>query len=352
MSVSWWKKLVQNLDRADMYGKIIGFPQMLNEALDVCPKSGFSFKGAIDNVVGCGMGGSAIGLEITKNWLLSDLKVPFEVVRDYSLPSYVSKKTLLYVASYSGDTEETIHCLRQGLRSKANVFTVSSGGEIKDISADSGVKHLTIPLGYPPRAAFPFLFTPLVWLLTRSRIAPVERLSELEESVPYVERAIRKSSIEVEEEENEAKSLAKAIGDRFPIIYGHGVMGAVALRFKQQLNENAKGFASQNVFPELNHNEFEGVRYLPMNKPLVILLRYREEPSEIARKISVTKKMLAESYSDTIEMWGEGDTEISQALSLIVKLDVTSFYLSLIRGIDPSPTPKISKLKSTLAERE
>jgi len=213
-----------------------------------------------------------------------------------------------------------------------------------------GANHLTVPAGYTPRSAFPFLFVPLIWLLVKSGLAPAGRLHELEDSIPNVERAIKNVSIEVEDDENEAKSLAKKLSERFPIIYGHGIMGAVALRFKEQLNENAKEFASQNVFPELNHNEFEGVHYLPMNIPFVMLLRYREEEERMAKRIGVTKKLLSEVYSDVIEVWGEGNTKISEALSLITKLDMVSFYLSLIRGIDPSPTPKISRLKSTLAE--
>lgn len=351
MTVREWQDLVAKFDRADMYGKIMRFSLMVREAVDICLKSNFSFRGAIENIVGCGMGGSGVGLEMAKSWLISDLKVPFEIVKDYSLPSYVSNKTLLYVVSYSGNTDEILGCLRQGIDSKANVFTVSSGGELRDISMKFGVNHLTIPPGSPARAAFPFLFVPLVWLLAKSNLIPTERIDELEESVPYIEQTLLKCGLDTKDDENEAKSLSKILADRFPVVYGHGIMSAVALRFKQQLNENAKGFASQNSFPELDHNEFEGIQFLPMNRPLVLILRYREEAERLARKMELTKRLLSESYSDVIEAWGIGKSKIAEAMSLMAKLDMTSFYLSMIRGVDPSATPMITRMGLELANK-
>jgi len=344
MTIREWQELIAKFDRADMYGKIMRFSLMIREAVDICLKSDFSFTGAIENIVGCGMGGSGVGLEMAKRWLVPDLKVPFEIVKDYSLPSYVSNKTLLYVASYSGNTDEMLSCLRQGIDSKANTFTVSSGGELRDISKEFGLNHVAIPPSSPARAAFPFLFVPLIWLLAKSNLIPNERIDELEESVPYIEQALVKCGFDMEDDKNEAKSLSNTMSDRFPIVYGHGIMSAVALRFKQQLNENAKGFASQNSFPELDHNEFEGVQFLPMNRPLVLILRYREEAAKLARKIELTKRMLSESYSDVIEAWGIGKSRIAEAMSLMAKLDMTSFYLSMIRGVDPSATPRITRL--------
>ena len=49
------------------------------------------------NVIVVGMGGSAIGGEIFKDWAKDKIEIPIEVIRDYSLPNYSSKKSLVLI---------------------------------------------------------------------------------------------------------------------------------------------------------------------------------------------------------------------------------------------------------------
>jgi glucose/mannose-6-phosphate isomerase len=76
-----------------------------------------------ENVIVAGMGGSAIGGELLKDWARNKTNVPIEVSREYSLPAYANEKTLVLVTSYSGGTEEALSSLLDAL--KKNVwFTV------------------------------------------------------------------------------------------------------------------------------------------------------------------------------------------------------------------------------------
>src|SRR5690606_16391871 len=61
-----------------------------------------------DGVVVAGMGGSAIGGDLARGLLEARLPVPFHVNRDYRLPGWVRRGTLVIVSSYSGNTEETL----------------------------------------------------------------------------------------------------------------------------------------------------------------------------------------------------------------------------------------------------
>src|SRR5882672_783873 len=63
------------------------------------------------NIVYVGMGGSALAAHLSTTW--PGYKVPFEIVRNYDLPAYVSSQTLVIVSSYSGNTEETLSALEQ-----------------------------------------------------------------------------------------------------------------------------------------------------------------------------------------------------------------------------------------------
>ena len=47
-----------------------------------------------DNIIVVGMGGSAIGGDLLKDYVRNKLSVPIEVNREYFLPEYADKKTL------------------------------------------------------------------------------------------------------------------------------------------------------------------------------------------------------------------------------------------------------------------
>src|SRR5688572_23404670 len=88
----------------------------------------------IDAVVLAGMGGSALAGLICKSWWSGQLKVPFEIVRGYSLPRYVGKSTLVIASSYSGNTEETIACLEDAQKRSANIVVMAAGGKLQELA--------------------------------------------------------------------------------------------------------------------------------------------------------------------------------------------------------------------------
>jgi glucose/mannose-6-phosphate isomerase len=53
--------------------------------------------------------------------------------------------------------------------------------------------------------------------------------------------------------QNLAKTLAYNLNGSIPSFYGFGYYRAVALRWKQQMNENSKIPAKWEYFSELNH---------------------------------------------------------------------------------------------------
>src|SRR5680860_88519 len=86
----------------------------------------------ITNVVVAGMGGSALAAMLIKSWLKSELTVPIDIVRSYDLPKYVVQNTLVITSSYSGNTEETLSCLKQAEAKGAQVAIITSGGLLAD----------------------------------------------------------------------------------------------------------------------------------------------------------------------------------------------------------------------------
>jgi len=341
---------LKKFDSLEMFGAVESFPSHIADSYALASKViSHVEKKAFNRVIGCGMGGSAIGMELVKSWLQKELTVPLLVVRDYSLPRYVSDGDLVFLASYSGDTEETLSCLVEAAKRRSTMFSVSSGGELEVFSKMLSIPHVKIPSGYQPRAALGFLFVPLLALLVHLGIAPRDALDNVLGSSETLRAVAEKCSYRTPTPENPAKQLALSISGHLPIVYGHGMYSGAALRFKQQLNENSKLCSKCELFSELDHNDIEGFDIIPSEiKPVLVLLRSEDEDPRMKSRIDETSKVLRNSVDDIVVVKGVG-SGVVQLLTTIQICDSASLYLACLRGIDPGPVKRIENLKRALS---
>lgn len=300
----------------------------------------------IDKIVICAMGGSALAGDIVKRFAT----VPVFVHRNYGLPSFVDEMTLLIAVSYSGNTAETLSALNAGLKRRATVLCLSSGGVLKEIAQRESIPYLQIPAEYQPRAAVGYLSLSLINLLSQiGLVAGVDRLDclpdELKQTAAHCNPARDIA-------ENPAKELAAKLAGKIPLIYGtQDNTEVVALRWKAQINENAKQPAFWNVFPELNHNEIEGLLksdLLPNQE--ILLLRNDYDRTENIARIEIIKALFTNYGRSCTEINASGETEIGQIFSQIYLGDYVSVYLALLNEVDPTPVPLIEEFKQLLAE--
>jgi len=334
------------LDSRDMLGTLEEFPEQIEEVVERMEINLLPFQPK--NIVVTGMGGSAIVGDTLKSFLANRIKVPIYVNRDYTLPSFVGENTLLIVVSYSGNTEETLSAAREGLKRDAKVVAITSNGELEELSKKERFVLLTAPSGYPPRAAFAFLFVPVLKLLSELLIYDSE--VDILDSVSVLKKLRDRIKADVPAEKNEAKKLAKRIEGKIPIVYGHSIYNAVANRWHTQFNENSEVLSWYGAFPEMNHNEIVGWKgdenrddFMP------IFLRDEKEPENINNRIEITKKLVFEDeVDDMAEVWTDADTQLARILYLVYLGDYVSIYLALLRGKDPSPVKIIDELKSEI----
>lgn len=342
---------IEKIDSLGMFRASENFPSQIIDSVSVAEAVLSKVeKKRFRNVVGCGMGGSAMGLELIKSWLQWELEVPFAVVRDYRLPAYFGPDDLALLVSYSGDTEETLSCMVEAAKRRSYMISMSSGGEVEKFSRALNVPHLKIPAGFQPRAALGYLFTLPLILLVHLGLAQKKNLDDLLGSITALKAMAERCSYMTPSSENPAKQLATKLLGSFPVIYGYGPYAAAALRFKQQLNENSKVMAKCEQFPELDHNDVEGFGSTPDQvRPVLVLLRGDYEPN-IAARIDETLKVLRDCVTDVVEVNGYG-SGISQLLTTIQICDSASLFLACLMGKDPGPVNRINEMKRALANR-
>ncbi|MBM3214527.1 bifunctional phosphoglucose/phosphomannose isomerase [Candidatus Poribacteria bacterium] len=337
------------LDEGKMFAILVSLKDHWDRALAIGDEAQLpdSLRGA-RNIVWVGMGGSAMGGSLVESALNSALSVPLTVVRDYQLPGHVSRDTLVVAASYSGDTEETISGLRDAIRREARVICLTSGGALADAARRQGLGFITIPGGMMPRCGVLYLFGPMVRALSRLEYVDGEAVDA---AVDEAGSVIRDAVEECQRPESVAYRLAEAMHGRLPIIYAPQSMEAVALRWRGQINENAKSFAHCHTIPEMNHNEIEGWCHPSdiLERAHVVFLRDDHEPDAIRRRIDVTRDLIRPLARGVTEVRARGESLMARLMSHLVFADFTSYYLALRNGVDPTPVDRIKAFKQALA---
>ena len=244
----------RKLDPVDMHSQIVNFPKQIEDALAIGegydPKGDFS---DISSVVIAGMGGSGIGGDLIRALTVDSANTPIEVVRDYRLPAWVDGKTLVICVSYSGNTEETLSCLENAIKRGAKVAGITSGGEMESRLNDVDGNVIKIPGGNPPRASLGYVSIPALVFLQKSGLTDKSINKDLQDASCSLKKL--SGSFAEPSDSNPTFALAKNVYDSVPIIYGDArYTGAVALRWRGQLEENGKMVAFHHTLPEMNHN--------------------------------------------------------------------------------------------------
>ena len=319
------------IDNSNMLKVIEDFPQQCKTALEL-PK-GMSVSGKIDNIVVCGMGGSAVGGDLLKIYM-HDSKIPVYVVRDYKVPNFVDESTLVFAVSYSGNTEETISAFEDAVKKKARIVAVTSGGQL----ASMAKKAVKIPSGLQPRAALGYLFFPVLGVLVNSGIADVKG-KEVEEMLDILSKADELKAV--------GERIAKKIGQRTPVIYASEMLAPVAYRWKTQFNENSKVAAFHHAFSEMNHNEIAGYQTMNRSDFIAIFIRDIQDNERIKKRMDITKEIIS-SRVDVEEVFTKGEHLLSRIFSGIYYGDFVSYYLAIANRLDPTPVTVIENLKKKL----
>lgn len=299
------------------------------------------------NVVVTGMGGSALAAGMAKTWL--SLPVPFEVVKNYTLPQYVGKNTLVVASSYSGNTEETLSALADAEKRGARTAVLAAGGALLAVAKDKRYPHVQLPGDLQPRMAVVYNLNALIALLESFGLVQNKRAG-LGSVADWLSQAIAVWAPGVPTEQNLAKQLAEKAVGKTPVVYAGPLMAPVAYKWKISFNENAKNVAFWNELPEFNHNEFIGWSSHPVEKPFAVfdLVSSFENP-RVLKRFDISDRLLSGKRPKAVRVDLQGETPLHHMLWGATLADFVSIYLAILNGVNPTPVDLIEKLKAELA---
>ena len=301
---------IKILDPSNMWERMIAVPeQIISAGKQVSEIALPEIYRNAKAVVFAGMGGSAVAGDFLQSVLLSkwcerggrQVAAPiFLVSRSRSLPSWVDETTLVFISSYSGNTEETLACFDDAVERAAMIIAFTSGGKLHEKATGAGVPIFDvggfIHQGLPPRdtveprttvmASFVGSLGVLcrlglvdgeldtVWLAAFARevmsfYIPSSPTNAAEE--PTIEGSLWPSH-------NLAKQLATRLAGKIVVVYGGDELDSVARRWKTQINENADSWAFAEALPDANHNSVNGYRLEDMESKVEVVLLSNGDP--------------------------------------------------------------------------
>ena len=352
--------MIENLKEHDLDGmleRVEALPDQLLEANTLCANIELSEKllGKEFTSIGlCGMGGSAISGDIVSAYLSRELKVPFAVIRNYDLPAWVGKGTLLFIVSYSGNTEESVSCLNEGIKRNVGIFGISSGGQVMSICNEHGLNHVGIPAGWPPRSAVGYLVTPIMKVLEILGYAVTKASEMVGTTVPLLIKLRDSYLKETDKDEgNELSRIAGLLKNHMLMIYAPPELEPAAKRWMCQMNENGKVLAHWGIIPEMNHNELVGWGGDELaNRYAAVFLTHENIEQRIERRIELTCEIIRGRQIPAFILNVPGKNAGEALMAALYLGDICSLYLAGARGMDPSPVKMIDHLKKCLAETD
>jgi glucose/mannose-6-phosphate isomerase len=346
---------IESVDVSRLVADVLAMPQHLEDALWRVESA------SLDRVLGssddfgpllvCGMGGSAIGGDLAEAVLGERLLRPLRTVRGYELPGWASPGSVVLCASYSGNTEETLACYEAAGALGAARVAVTTGGRLAAAAREDGVPVIPLPAGMQPRAAVAYMLVSALEVAALSGVA-LHLKTEIDAAASsLVDLAVGWGP------DSDSDSLAKRIAQRVHktcvCVYGAGPTAPVAMRWKTQINENAKVPAFWAELPEADHNEIVGWDSASsLGSFLAVFLEDADQHPRVRQRVELTAALIEPQAAGTLRLESQGVNRVERVLSQVLLGDLVSVYLAVLRGTDPTPVPVIERLKSELAREE
>ena len=343
---------IAQVDRSGLLADVLGLAEHLRDALwRVESAAGLMEEwDSPGGLIVAGMGGSAIGGALARAALGDHESRHIAIARGYGLPPWATPETTVLLASYSGNTEETLACYDAAGYVGARRVVVTTGGKLAEQARADDVPVIPVPGGFQPRSAVAYMTVASLEVAALCGCGP-RMASEIDVAASHVQALVEEWGPDGRED-SLAKEIARGLLGSVPLIAGAGITSPIAYRWKTQFNENAKSPAFSHELPELDHNEIVGWEGVGDLGPFsLILLDDADLHPRVRHRIELTQWAVEPNAKKTYRLETQGRNAVERVFSLVLLGDLVTVYLAVLRGIDPGPVAVLDRLKEQLAER-
>ncbi len=290
-------------------------------------------EGGYAGIAVTGMGGSGIVGDVIQVLGWEHLSIPVIVVKDFNIPKFVGKEWLVLSISYSGNTLETLSTVKEAMERGCDLAAISSGGKLEELAHEHGITYVKVESGRVPRASMPALLVGALKLLEVKGVKLPGLSSKGLEALGRTDDALK-----------EAADLADGLLGRIPVFVSDTKHYPLAVRGKNEFNENTKIVSKVEILPEWGHNDIVGwEKWLGPLTAIVFELGGND------RLMKFAADYLKESGVPVKEVvMDESLNYVDRVLYYSLVIGLASLKVAGERGVDPSITKSIVKYKSFL----
>jgi len=292
------------------------------------------------NIILAGMGGSHLAGGIIKDVLpFSNLYIHW----DYGIPAIPKESlenSLLVASSYSGNTEEVLEFAEKAIENKYNLICIAVGGKLLDLAKENNIPYIKVPdTGIQPRSALGFSMIAIAHACGFDSLLP--------------ELAFLKDKINPLDFKGQGEEMSEVLFGCIPVIYSSRDYGSVAYNWKIKMNETGKIPAFYNLFPELNHNEMQGMDRIDSNKSLTekfhfVFLEGPDIHPRIKKRMEVAEKLYQDRGMPVTHRFLDGESKLERIFRSLLIADWTALNLSKKYGTEAEKVPMIEEFKGLI----
>jgi len=289
---------------------------------------------ASDRIVFCGMGGSGVVFDILSSLIPNKNMI---INKGYFLPKNITNSLIVF-NSASGDTIETLTALKSASKSNNKIIAFSSGGKIESFCNKNKINYRKYPMSSSPRASLPFSLYTILGTLSKSfgmsKSTIVSSIKALHDS---------RTKIFNDTKNNPAVDLAKFIKG-YPVCYYSSELFPVALRFRQDFQENCKKLAATEEVVESCHNSINSWENPIGLSP--ILVRSSRDHKLIQNRFEVWKEYFETRKISYKELYSGKGPLLTQFMTLMYEMGLSTIYYAVQDGTDPTLLKAIDFVKA------
>ena len=339
-----FKEKIKKYDNFNLRENILNCYKQFGIGIKIAEKIKLK-KRKFDKIIIAGMGGSAWPGDIIYSYLdlKKQIKIPIIIDRNYFLPNQVTKNSLIFISSYSGNTEEALSVYKEALKKKLIMTGFCVGKKLEKMCLKDKIPFVKYPDDGPsfqPRFATGYTFSSMLTVLANLGI-----IQNQSKDILCLEKFLKKI---IPCLENQGKQLAQKLFNKIPLIYSPDEFKIIARTWTIKFTENSKMLAFWNYFPELNHNEMNGYVNAKGKNFFTIILKSNISHPRIIKRAEITAQMIKEKGGEVEILNMLGKNILEKMFSSIILGDWTSYYLSLLNNQDPTPVNMVEDFKKRM----
>lgn len=328
-----------------MQKDLLTWPEKLRTGLELSQifwsQFGQRFTKPIKKVAFVGMGGSGIAGRIIKTLLDKQSAIATFIIDGPEVPAAIDADTLVIVASYSGNTWETLDALEVLNKRFVPTIVLANGGEALQIAEMKNLPFIIMPKALSPRSSLGYSLGILMGVF--NKLSLFNGAAIVHQWIEHAHLYLPKYS----QQQHFNTFLTMAAEEEMFHIWGvSGDSAACMYRAQTQFNENAKVQAVFSAIPELCHNLLVGFSNCN-KKPLVVMASTSFLRPHLEFAVEAIGEILIQKGVHLYKIPVLGNTLEDQLFDMILWADFASYYLGLMKGVDVVSVKIIEQLKQT-----